>query len=299
MATDLASYRDRVLLGGSDYRGELRRRGWPDSDPCETAVLTRPDLVRDLMDGWLDAGAGLLLTNTATANTLAVAEDAADRSNVDLGEINRRAAVLALETAGRVSRSVLVVGVVGGCARLLRLAELTETEIASASVQQGEVLAAAGVGALLCRGFAELEALKVAVSALVAATAIPIIGSLVFEAGAERGETLLGVTPPQAAAELAEAGAAAIGCEAGDWPDELSGVVSLIRQSTALPIWVETSAGGPLVIDGHLGYPESPEVFASRAKGLAEAGGNLIVGGPGVTIEHLAEAVSLLGRGRV
>ncbi len=299
MALDLAGYRNAVLLGASDYRGELRRRGWPEGDRLVSVALTCPELLRDLLDGWLDAGAGILLTNTAEANTLAIEQHAATHAAADWREINRRAAALALEAAGKAPWNVLVVGSVGGCARLLRLAEVTETEIASACGRQGEVLAEAGVQALLCRGFAELEALKIAVSALVAATPLPVIGSLVFEMGADHVETLLGVTPPQATAELAEAGAAAIGCEAGDAPDGLSAVVSLMRQSSDLPIWVETSAGGPLLLDGRLGYPEPPDAFAVRVRGLVEAGGNLIVGGAGVTAEHLATAISLVGRARV
>src|SRR5439155_17732837 len=77
-------------LGPADFGG-------PALEGCnENLVLTRPDVVRDIHRGYLDAGADILETNTFGGTPLVLAEyDIQDRAL----EINRAAARLAREAA--------------------------------------------------------------------------------------------------------------------------------------------------------------------------------------------------------
>ncbi len=300
MAADLAGYRNQVVLAGGDFESELTLRGWPRGDAVEPANLARPDLVLEVMERWLDAGVRVLLTNTAAANRLAIQDVAAGCSSDDLAAINRQGAALATRAArDSPSADLLVVGVAAAGPRLLKLSEVTEAEVEAAYARQAEALAEGGADAVLCCGFAELSALRIAVAAARSASGLPVIGSLVFDAGAERLETLFGITPPQACAELAEVGAAAVGCESGDYPDGLPAAAALMQQSSDLPILACTAAGMQLLVEGRVVYPETPAEFAQRAAALANAGANFVVGASGVTVEHLAEALSLIGQPRL
>lgn len=300
MAVNLAVCQNRVILAGGDFESELTLRGWPRGDAVEQANLARPDLVLEVMKRWLDAGVQVLLTNTAAANRFSTQDVAAGCSSDELAALNRQGAALATRAArDSPSADLLVVGVAAAGPRLLKLSEVTEAEIETAYARQAEALAEGGADAVLCRGFTELPALRIAVAAARSASGLPVIGSLVFDAGAERLETLFGATPPQACAELAEVGVAAVGCESGDDPDGLPAVAVLLRQSSDLPILACTTAGMPLLVDGRVVYPETPTEFAQRACALVSAGANFIVGASGVSVDHLVEALSLIGRPRL
>lgn len=265
----------------------------------ERANLLRPDMVRDVVDGFLDAGARVLVTNTAAANSPAMAQTAegGEVCPEDLEKMNRLGAAICRSAVSEHSATdALVFGAIGPTDRLLGLGEIDAATLSAAYHAQATALAAGGADAIVCRAFTDIAALTLAVRAVTEATGLAAIGSLVFDSGPERTETSLGVTVPQACAELAEAGAAVIGCECGECPDGGPAVVTLMRQSSDLPIWVKVDAGEPQLVDGRVVYPESPEAFALRLAPLAEAGGNFIGGCCGATAEHIAALAASLAK---
>ena len=91
----------RFKLVESDYRGERLREHPKDlKNNGDVLVLTRPDVIRDIHEGYLAAGADILETNTFGANALA-------QDDYGLGhlarEMNVAAAKLAREAADRFS----------------------------------------------------------------------------------------------------------------------------------------------------------------------------------------------------
>jgi methionine synthase I (cobalamin-dependent) len=127
---------------------------------------------------------------------------------------------------------------------------------------------------------------------------LPVIGSMTFDSGPEQVETALGTTVPQACAEMAEAGAAVVGCDCGDSPDSAPAVVSLIRQSCDLPIWVKVDAGQPELVEGRVVYPETPQEFAGRLKPLAQQGANFVGGCCGASAGHIAALAAIRNKPR-
>jgi len=93
----------RFRLTEADYRGErLRDHGKDLKNNSDLLVLTRPEVVRDIHEGYLAAGADIIETNTFGANTLA--QD--DYGLAALSrEMNVAAAKLAREAADKFSTS--------------------------------------------------------------------------------------------------------------------------------------------------------------------------------------------------
>jgi methionine synthase I (cobalamin-dependent) len=193
---------------------------------------------------------------------------------------------------------LLVFGAVGPIERLLLLDEIGESALSEAYARQAEALAAGGADAILCRSFVEVGALVVAIRAAIQATGLPVIGSMTFDSGPEQVETALGTTVPQACAEMAEAGAAVVGCDCGDSPDSTPAVVSLIRQSCGLPIWVKVDAGLPELVEGRVVYPETPPEFAGRLESLVQEGANFVGGCCGASAGHVAALATIRNQPR-
>ncbi len=301
-------YRSKLLIAGGDFLGELRLRGWSTSDPIERANLTQSEIVCDAAEAFLDAGAELLVTITHGANAAAtwkspngkapnikpidkpeISASEAMEAVAEFAEINRRGAEIFREAVsdfpvgGR-----YVLGGIGPVERLLMLGEIEEQALFDAYAAQAQSLASGGVDGILCQSFTELESLLVAVRAATTTTNLPVIGAMTFDSGADRTETTLGVTPPQACEALAEAGAAGLGCDGGECSDGVVGAVTLMRASGDSPIWASISPGLPELVDGEIVYPESPEDFASRLPVLLEAGASFVGGGRGGSSEHIA-----------
>jgi 5-methyltetrahydrofolate--homocysteine methyltransferase len=86
-----ADFRGPPACGLHDHRGDLKGNN-------DILVLTRPDVVRDIHDAYLAAGADITETNTFSATRIAQSDyGLADRAR----EINRAAAAIARECADR------------------------------------------------------------------------------------------------------------------------------------------------------------------------------------------------------
>ncbi|HYF21354.1 MAG TPA: homocysteine S-methyltransferase family protein [Ramlibacter sp.] len=91
----------RFKLTEADYRGERFRDHAKDlKNNADVLVLTRPDVVRDIHEGYLAAGADILETNTFGANTLA--QEDYGLAHV-VREMNVAAARLARDACGKFS----------------------------------------------------------------------------------------------------------------------------------------------------------------------------------------------------
>lgn len=289
MAFDPANYRKKITLAGGDFSVEYRVRALPPTGRFEPAILQSPDIIQAIAESFLAAGATVLVTSTDRANAASAVDLGLDEATTmeQVRTINRNAAVLCRQAVAEVApSSALVFGGIGPVEQLLSLEEIDFSVLSAAYHAQAHALAEGGADAILCRSFTELEALCLAVTAAKQATGLPVIGSMAFDCGPQHTETSMGVTVPQACAALA--GADGVGCDHAEYPDRLPEIVSLVRDSSDLPIWVEINAGRAELIDGQARFPETPQVFGERLEAVARAGASFIGGGYGATASHIA-----------
>jgi 5-methyltetrahydrofolate--homocysteine methyltransferase len=259
-----------VLTDGA-WGTQLQARGLGVGEFPDAWNLSHPEKVGEVAQAYVDAGSQVILTNTFGANRVRLAENSlADR----LAEINRRGVEISRRAAqGR----AYVFASIGPTGKLLMTGELTGEAMQAAFAEQARALADAGADALVVETMSDLVEAKVAVQAA-GATGLPVVASLVFDAGKNKDRTMMGNTPEDAARVLAEAGADVIGANCGQGIEGFIPICQRLRAATPLPLWMKANAGLPEMVDGKTVYRTTAEAFAQHAPALLQAGASFIGG---------------------
>ena len=244
-------------------------------------------LVEAVAASYVAAGSRVIITNTFGANRFTLERHGlADK----VEEINRTGAEISKRAAGD---KALVFASVGPTGKMLLMEEVTEEELFDAFSEQAQALAAGRADGLVIETMSDLEEAKIALQAC-KATGLPVVASMVYDAGTDLDRTMMGTTVEQATTELTEAGADVIGSNCGQG---IAGFVKLcakMKANTNLPIWIKGNAGLPEMIDGKAIYKTTPEEFASFAHPLIDAGADFIGGCCGTSPDFIRAMKSAL-----
>ncbi len=277
--------RDEIIIGDGAMGTLLYSRGVPLESNFEHLNLVRPELVRQVHEDYVRAGAQLLETNTFGANALRLSAVGLEHRTVD---INRAGVRLARQAAGT---ERLVAGAVGPLLRPKgEQAELPAEQKRQIFRQQLTVLADAGVDLFILETFADLDDLELAL-AEVALLGLPAVTEMAFLEG---GRTREGVTAEEAGRRLTAAGAGAIGANCGSGPRELHQVLARLAAVSSLPLAVFPNSGFPQYVDGRYIYLATPDYFAAMGRDLVAAGATLLGGCCGTTPDHIAALAGAL-----
>jgi len=269
-----------VLTDGA-WGTQLQARGLPPGEVGDFWNLAHPERVEEVARAYVDAGSQIILTNTFRANRIALERYSERDRVVDINragvEISRRAA------QGR----ALVFASIGPSGKLLMRRDISESALAAAFAEQAQALADAGADALLVETMIDVVEARMAVAAA-AATGLPVVACMVFDAGKSKDRTMMGVTPQQAVVELTRAGAQAIGANCGIGIEQIVPICAAMAAATDQPIWIKPNAGIPEWVDGEVIYRMTPEAFAGYVPQLIAAGARFIGGCCGTTPEFIA-----------
>ncbi|MBT0663884.1 bifunctional homocysteine S-methyltransferase/methylenetetrahydrofolate reductase [Geobacter pelophilus] len=278
---------NEVLVGDGAIGTMLYTKGIGLEVNFEHLNIIRPQLVLELHQEYLSAGAQVLETNTFGANRSRLQ---AIGLEAKVAEINRRGAAIARQAAGD---QALVAGSIGPLARLKGEEKLLQPDEQRAIfLEQATALAEGGVDLLLLETFSDLDQAVIAVAAA-KATGLPVIASMAYVEG---GRTAAGFTVEQVASSLTAAGADVIGANCGAGPLELLRIVERLAKATTLPLSAYPNSGFPEFVDGRHIYRCTPEYFAGMAAEMAAGGATLVGGCCGTTPEHI-RAVALRLKG--
>jgi 5-methyltetrahydrofolate--homocysteine methyltransferase len=285
---ELMQERDYLLADGA-MGTSLMALGLGRGELSEQWNVAHPERVRQVHQGFIDAGADLLLTNTFGANRLALGK-AGLAGHV--AEYNRAAVEQARAVADTAGRPVLVCGSLGPTGQLLKpLGKLTREEAEAAFAEQAQVLAESGVDLLWLETHSALEELHAALAAALA-TGLPYAVTLSFDT---RGRTMMGTRPAAAWQETQQAAVPpiAFGANCGSGPAQLVETVLAIVAATGADATViaKGNCGKPRLGGGYDGTPELMAVYARLAR---DAGATIIGGCCGTTAEHLAAMAAAL-----
>ena len=271
----------------------LMANGLEFGDPPEVWNLEHPEIIRRVQRGYLDAGSQIILTNTFGGNRLRL-ELHGREDRVD--QLNRTAAVLARVEASAADHPAIVAGDIGPTGQIMASIGGTLTPELAREVfaEQARGLAAAGVDVMWVETMSDLsEAVAAIEGARDAAPDKPVIATMSFDT---RGHTMMGVSPEQAAEALLAAGAAAVGGNCGNGPEELIPVLERMRR--AFPdatLVAKANVGQPVLVGMAVAYETTPEMMADFARRFRAAGANIVGACCGSTPPHLramAEAVA-------
>src|SRR3954465_1738323 len=241
--------------------------------------LTSPDLVREVHEEYVRAGAEVIETNTFTATAHKLSEYGLDSR---LREINVTAARLAREAAcGR----CFVAGAVGPLG--LRIEPYGPTSFDEAKElfkQQAEALLEGGVDLFVLETFSDVSEVRQAIRAVRELSDLPIIAQMTILTD---GNTSFGTTPEIFTARLDEWGADVIGLNCGVGPAIILNALEKMRGVTQKKLSAQPNAGLPRDVQGRQFYMCSPEYMSKFAKRFIQSGARFIGGCCGTTPAHI------------
>ena len=287
-------YQHKITLAGGDILHELVRNGWPRQRPVILSADEKPQLLAGIVGSFLDSGVEIVITPTAAANSIQARH--AHLDNTDLGLRIREATRICCEAVGQFPvEGRRVFGGIGPVEPLLTLKEINEKELAESYRTQAAALAEAGVQGILCSRFSEVEALRIAVEAVLAATGLPVVAGMAFGSGPDFTETALGCSVAQMCSSLRDLKLAAIAADSDRNPDALAHILTHVKSNTDVPVWVSCDAGYPQLEEAGVSYSDRPAEYAARFKGIAAAGIAYFEAGAGAGMAHLA-AISAMDK---
>ncbi len=272
----------KVLLADGAWGTELARHGLPAGEAPEKWNIENPAAVQAVAQGYVDAGADIILSNSFGGSRPKLEKVGLADS---LDEINRKAAEISKAAAGD---NAIVFASVGPTGEFMApLGTVTEDEMVAIFAEQVKALAAGGADAIVIETMTALDEAKAALRAVKENSDLPAAVSFTFDKGPAGYATMMGVKPAQAAAEISAAGADLVGSNCGLGIAEMAGISREMKQATALPLWAKANAGLPQLVDGKTVFLETPEQMAARVADIIEAGASVIGGCCGTTPDHI------------
>ena len=287
----LAALEQRPLVFDGAMGTQLYERGIYINRSFDDANLTRQDLVRQIHEDYLAAGADALTTNTFSANRIKLRRHGLEEQ---LEAINIAGVKLAREAAGDRAYVLGSIGPTGLTPSMMTDAELRE--IHDAFAEQAAILAAAGVDALCLETFRQLSEIRLALQAARQVCALPIIAHMAFDADLKTGE---GADPERVLRLLRDWGADVVGANCMEGPHVLFEVIQHMV-GKGVPIIAQPNAGYPRRVDERLVYMATPEYFGVFARRFYKAGVSVVGGCCGTGPEHIrrvSAAARMLGGG--
>jgi 5-methyltetrahydrofolate--homocysteine methyltransferase len=267
----------------------------------EILNVTRPDIVRSIHDGYLEAGVDCLTTNTFGANLGNLGEYGIAHRIEELAEAGARIARQAADDRSGGGRAVWVLGSMGPGTKLPTLGHVTFAELRDTYRANAAGLLRGGADALIVETCQDLLQAKAAIigarRAIAAATAesgadVPLIAQVTIET---TGAMLLGSEIGAALTALEPLGIDVIGLNCATGPAEMSEHLRYLAAHSRLPLSCMPNAGLPELTSDGAYYPvTAAELAAAHEAFSAEFGLALAGGCCGTTPEHMAEVVRRL-----
>ena len=306
MARFLDALRERVLLcdGGTGSRVQAMSldvdRDYLGKENCtEVLVKSRPDIVREIHRGYLEAGADCVQTNSFGGSPITLGEFGLE---AEAHWLNRRAAELAREAIEEFAsdgRPRFVIGSIGPGTKLPSLGHVGYDELEAALAEQAAGLVAGGVDAFLVETCQDPLQIKAAVNgAKIARAAAGVDTPIMVQVTVETTGTLLVGADIAAAATVIHAlDVPVIGLNCATGPQEMAEHVKWIAENWPGLVSVQPNAGLPELVDGRTHYPLGPDEMSRwLERFVREDGLNMVGGCCGTDIGHIRALDAMLRR---
>ncbi len=287
----------RILILDGAMGTMLQRRGLQGNS--ESFNLTDPDVIGEIHNEYIKAGADIITTNSFSANRISQSEyNLSDKA----GQMAEAAARTARKAADEASRKVWVAGSVGPTSKSLSLAQnigdpvfrpYSFDEMAEAFEDQIRGLVRGGVDLLLfetCFDALDTKAALYALGHIQEAKDIPVMISASMSD--KSGRTLTGQTMEAFYRSIQHCDPLSFGLNCSLGAEEMVPLIAEVASFAACAVSCYPNAGLP----NEMGeYDETPSQMAGSVRKMALAGSVNIVGGCcGTTPDHIramAEAV--------
>ena len=274
-----------VLLADGATGTNLFAMGLEAGDAPELLNETAPDTIAALHQGFVDAGADIILTNSfgGTRHRLKL-HHAQDRVH----DLNRKAAEIACAVAGKARRRVIVAGSVGPTGELLQpLGALSYQEAVEAFAEQIEGLKEGGAEVAWIETMSAPDEIRAAAEAAIR-VGLPYTYTGSFDTA---GRTMMGLLPKDIHAVADGLGEApvAVGANCGvGASDILASLLDMTAEKPGATHIVKGNCGIPEFRGSEIHYSGTPELMADYARMAVDSGARIIGGCCGTSFAHLA-----------
>lgn len=269
----------RVLVCDGAMGTMLYARGIFLNRSFDELNLTQPDLVAEVHQAYVRAGADVLETNTFGAN------------RVKLGAFGLTERVHAINAHGaRIARhaareQAYVAGAIGPLG--IRIEPWGKTGVDEAEQyfrEQAAALLEGGVDLFILETFRDVNEIGAAIRAIRSLCRLPIVAQMTTE---EDGDSLDGVAPESFVPDLEQLGADVVGLNCSVGPAAMLETIERMARVAQVKLSAQPNAGRPREIEGRNIYLCSPEYMASYARRFINAGVRLVGGCCGTTPDHI------------
>ena len=272
---------DRVLVCDGAMGTRLYAKGVFINRSFDALNISQPDLVAEVHQEYVRAGADVIETNTFGANRIRLGSfGLADRRY----EINAQGAKIARHAA---RDHAYVAGAIGPLG--VRIEPWGKTGVDEAREyfrEQAQALADGGVDLFILETFRDLNEIGAAIDAVRSVSDLPIVAQMTTE---EDGNTLDGTPPERFAPDLEQRGATIIGLNCAVGPAPMLDTIERMAAVTTRRLSAQPNAGQPRDVEGRNIYLCSPEYMASYARRFVLHNVRLVGGCCGTTPEHIQQ----------
>jgi 5-methyltetrahydrofolate--homocysteine methyltransferase len=260
----------------------------------EILNITRPDIVRSVHDGYLEAGVDCVTTNTFGANLGNLGEYGLQDRIGELSEAGARIAREAADAWASPERPRWVLGSVGPGTKLPTLGHVRFAALRDTYQGNAAGLLRGGVDAIVvetCQDLLQAKAAIIGVKRAIAeaGASVALIASVTIET---TGAMLLGTEIGAALTALEPLGIDLIGLNCATGPAEMSEHLRYLAGHSRIPLSCMPNAGLPELTADGARYPLGPGGLADAHDSFTAEFGLALVGGCcGTTPDHLAAVV--------
>ncbi len=243
--------------------------------------LQSPQLVQELHELYLEAGADVIETNTFGANPYKLRAHGLEEQ---VHAINLAGAQIARRAAGEQAYVAGSIGPLG-----IKIEPLGPTSFAEAQAAfetQVLPLLEGGVDLFVVETFTNLDELVQAVAAIRKHSDLPILASVTVD---DDGNTIYGTPPERFTPRLDALDVDMLGLNCSVGPKPMLDAIMQMSEWTDKPLAAQPNAGHPRIYQDRTIYLCSPEYMASYARKLIKAGVQILGGCCGTTPEHIRE----------
>ncbi len=272
---------DHVLVCDGAMGTMLYAKGVFINKSFDALNLTQPDLVAEVHQEYVRAGADVIETNTFGANRIKLGSfGLADK----LHAINAQGAKIARHAT---REQAYVAGAMGPLG--IRIEPWGKTGVDEAREyfrEQAQALTDGGVDLFILETFRDLNEIGAAIDAVRSVSDLPIVAQMTTE---EDGDTLDGTPPERFAPELERRGASVIGVNCAVGPAPMLDTIERMAAVTRRKLSAQPNAGQPRDVEGRNIYLCSPDYMASYARRFIMHNVRLVGGCCGTTPEHIRQ----------
>lgn len=272
-----------IILDGA-IGTQLEKRG---SVMGGQSNLTTPDIVIEILEEYSKSGCHILTANTLTMNRVYIE---GHNLGIDVREVNLKGVELVKKAVGP---GQFILGDMSSTGKLLKpYGPISESEAFDTFCEQASILKEGGVDGFILETMIDLREALCALRACVKVSTLSVIASMAFSTSKNGGRTVMGNSAEECATTLTEAGANAVGANCGNIdPFQMSEIISVISDSTTLPVLAMPNAGKPKMSNGRIVFDMTPSEYLKGIKECVMAGAKIVGGCCGTTPEHIGALV--------